>query len=139
VPLADAAPNALQGAIATVGENGTQILVYAYSPDASPAPESRSVEVDLPADAGPTLQLHRIDSRENNALARWRALGSPTYLHPRERDALAAVDALQPSTAPVAVTSRGGQRFATFDMESPGVALLTIGGSKRGQSLLLDL
>jgi xylan 1,4-beta-xylosidase len=119
-------PELFSGAIATLEPGRACVLVYVYRHGIVAAPEGLKVEVELPADAGDSLQLHRIDSLENNSLARWRDLGAPVYLHPRDRAALAAVDALQASDSPVTVTRRNDRVFATFFMEAPGVALLTI-------------
>ena len=128
VEVAGGGIDPFQGTICTRGADSAHLLVYAYRHEPNPVPHEMRVEVELPAGSGNRLTLHRVDSRENNVLARWRALGAPTYLHPRERAALAAVDALQPSAVPVTVLHRDGRCFATFAMESPGIALLTIPG-----------
>lgn len=125
VPLPDATPDALHGAIVTRSDTEARILVYAYAPDAT-MEEPLQVQLTLPPEAAGRPVLHRIDSRENNVLTRWRELGSPVYLHPSDRNALAAVDTLQVSPTPVMVEPAGDERSATFAMARPGVALLTV-------------
>lgn len=100
-------------------------LVYAYDHDDTPATTSLTVALDLPPGAT-AVTLYRVDSTENNVLARWRDLGSPAYLSREQTRALAAVDALTPSTSSVRLDSADGRRTAHFTMESPGVALLEI-------------
>jgi xylan 1,4-beta-xylosidase len=102
------------------GEHG-HILVYAAEHDDEPARQSIEVSVDVPPGtrAG---RLYRIDSIENNVIARWRELGSPAYLSRPQTRELAADNTLVTSSTPVRIED--GQ--ARFTMESPGVALLEI-------------
>ena len=83
------------------------------------------IESTLPPGAKPGT-LHRIDSTENNVIARWRDLGSPAYLSRAQTRELGADNALRVTTQPVRVESNEGQSIARFTMERPGVALLEI-------------
>lgn len=102
-----------------------QVLVYAYDHADEPVPRSATVTVDLPSGARPG-RLYRIDSTENNVLARWRDLGAPAYLSRAQTAVLAADNALQPSSSAVRHETAEGRSRARFTMEMPGVALLEI-------------
>ncbi len=102
------------------------VLVYAYDHADTPALQSVEVSVDLPAGACP-VALHRIDSTENNVVARWHDLGAPAYLSREQTRALAADNTLRPMpAASVRLQSAEGRATAHFTMEGPGVALLEI-------------
>lgn len=113
-------------AIVTAPADGrAAALVYAYDHADNPTTTSVSVSVDLPPGAT-SAKLYRVDSTENNVLARWRALGAPAYLSRAQTRELAAVDALTASSAAVRLESADGRRTAHFTMECPGLALLEI-------------
>lgn len=104
------------------------VLVYAY--DHADAPKVRSIKtaVDLPRGAKP-VALYRIDSTENNVVARWRELGAPAYLSREQTRALAADNQLKmagPVAQAVRLETHASHATAHFTMESPGVALLEI-------------
>lgn len=126
LPVPGLRPDALQGAIVTRGREAAHILVYAYRPEGAAKPEPLAVQVALPGQTAGAPSLHRIDSRENNVIARWRDLGAPAYLRPAELKELAALDGLRPCPTPPPVRVEDGSFVATFAMESPGVALLTV-------------
>ncbi len=108
-------------AIATVSSDRAHVLVFAYEPADDSTCDSIGVTVELPDGAAPG-PLFRIDSSENNVIARWRELGSPVYLSREHTRELAATNALAPSSTPVTVENG----VARFTMECPGVALLEI-------------
>ncbi len=124
--VATSGGDSFRNAIVTAPVAGrAHVLVYAYDHADNPATTSLAVAVDLPPDSTP-VALYRVDSTENNVLARWRALGSPAYLSREQTRDLAAVDALTPSTSSIRLESVDGRRTAHFTMESPGLALLEI-------------
>lgn len=100
-------------------------LVYAYDHADEPARASVEVALDLPRGAKP-VSLHRIDSVENNVVARWRELGAPAYLSREQTRELAAGNELRPSATPLRVETHDDRVTARFTMESPGVALVEI-------------
>lgn len=103
-----------------------QVLVYAYEHADQPATGSVEVAVDLPPGARPG-SLHRIDSTDNNVIARWRELGAPAYLSREQTRELAADNALRAAPAnTVRIEAGEGRATAHFTMESPGVALLDV-------------
>lgn len=118
--------DSFHGAIVTRSETSAEVLMYAYRHEPQAAPRPLRVTVSLPAGAVTPTTLYRVDSHENNVVTRWRELGAPVYLHRREYAVLAAVDALTASSNAVIVTGSGPNRSASFLMESPGIALLTI-------------
>ena len=126
VDVRGAGLDSFHGAIVTRSESSAEILVYAYRHEPQAAPLPVRVTVELPAGTAALPTLYRVDSRENNAVTRWRELGAPVYLHPREYAALASVDALAACPGAVTVTASGSARTATFLMESPGIAFLTV-------------
>jgi xylan 1,4-beta-xylosidase len=108
-------------AIVTSSGNRAHILVYASEHDDEPARQSVAITVNVPAGSR-AVQLHRIDSIENNVITRWRELGAPVYLSRQHTKELADDNALKPSSSSVVVEN--GE--AHFTMESPGIALLEI-------------
>jgi xylan 1,4-beta-xylosidase len=126
VPVEGRGLDSFHGAIATHDAQQAAVLVYAYQHDSNPTPRDVTVDVELPAGFTGRPVLHRVDSQENNAVARWRSLGSPVYLHPQEREQLVNADQLRTSTTAIEVVHHEGRAFAKFTLESPGVALLTI-------------
>jgi xylan 1,4-beta-xylosidase len=108
-------------AIVTTSGDRAHILVYASDLADDTKRQSVDVSVSLPPGAR-AKQLHRIDSIENNVLARWHELGAPAYLSREQTKELAADNALKPSFSPVTIENGHAQ----FTMESPGIALLEI-------------
>ncbi|HYD84822.1 MAG TPA: hypothetical protein VEA63_12245, partial [Opitutus sp.] len=108
-------------AIVTTSGDRAHILVYASDLADDTKRQSIDVSVSLPPGAR-AKQLHRIDSIENNVLARWHELGAPAYLSREQTKELAADNALKPSSSPVTIENGHAQ----FTMESPGIALLEI-------------
>lgn len=123
VALAGEGLDSTCNAIVTTSGDRAHVLVYASTHDDEPPQQSVEVSLRVPAGAR-VLQLHRIDSIENNVLARWRELGAPAYLSRAQTKELAADNALKPSSAPVHLEPAGESSVARFTMESPGVALL---------------
>lgn len=120
------AVNAMEGAIATVGADGrASVLVYAYQHEDAPVRQSISAIVELPAGTKPAA-LYRVDSSENNVVARWQDLGAPDYLSRAQTAELKADNALRASASGLQIETIEGRRCARFTMESPGVALLEI-------------
>lgn len=126
VPVGGEGVDSFHGAIATPSDDGALVLVYAYRHGAAPSAEPVAVEIILPDNATGSATLHRVDSHENNVLARWRDLGAPAYLHPRDRAALVAADPLRASDVRVEITRTARGLVARFPMEAPGIALLRI-------------
>jgi xylan 1,4-beta-xylosidase len=117
--------DAFSNAIVTASGNTAHVLVYAYDHSDDPVRSSIEVSVDLPAGATATA-LYRIDSSENNVVARWRDLGAPRYLSRAQSRDLAAHNQLQPCPGALRIEAAENQRRARFTMEAPGVALLEI-------------
>ena len=112
-------------AIVTANGDRAHVLVYASEHDDDAARQSVNVAINVPAGAR-ALQLYRIDSNENNVLARWRELGAPAYLSRAQTKELAAENALKPSSTRVASENTPSGTVLRFTMESPGVALLEL-------------
>lgn len=108
-------------AIVTSNGNRAHVLVYASEHDDETQRQSIEVAVKVPAGSR-ALQLHRIDSIENNVITRWHELGAPAYLSREQTKELADYNALKPSST--GVTIENGE--ARFTMESPGLALLEL-------------
>lgn len=127
VPVAcDEADSFLDAIVtSTPGERRAHVLIYAY--DHADDPPVRSVEaaVDLPPGAR-TGSLYRVDSTENNIIARWREMGAPAYLSRQQTRELAAENVLRRSSVAVRCEHEEGRVTARFTMESPGIALLEI-------------
>jgi hypothetical protein len=85
-----------------------------------------NVAIDLPPGASPRA-FYRVDSTENNVIARWRELGSPAYWSREQTRELAADNSLRaaPSQS-IRVERNSDSTTAHFTMESPGVGLLEI-------------
>jgi len=123
---ANAGPDDLRGTIVTTAPDRHHVLAYAYQHADQPARDPIEVSVALPADAG-ELTLYRVDSRENNVITQWRALGSPAYLSRAQTRELAAVNALRPAgRSDVCIVAGEGRATARFAMESSSIALLEI-------------
>lgn len=105
------------------GERRAHALVYAYDHADEPALRSVEVAIELPRGARPGA-FHRVDSSENNVVARWRELGAPPYLSREQTRALAEENTLRSSSTPVRCEAADGVPTARFTMECPGVALL---------------
>jgi xylan 1,4-beta-xylosidase len=125
VSLADNQLDSTCNAIVTASGDRAHVLVYASEHDDDTTLQSVEVAINVPAGAR-ALQLHRIDSVENNVIARWRELGAPTYLSREQRKELAADNALKPSNTRVASETTAHGTLLRFTMESPGVALLEL-------------
>ncbi len=106
------------------GDRG-HVLVYAADPADQTERHSVSVAVELPPGSRP-VSLHRIDSVENNVIARWEDLGKPAYLSREQTAELAADNALRASSSPVRLEADSRRPHAHFTVESPGVALLEL-------------
>lgn len=101
------------------------VLVYAYDHADNPTRTAVEVAVDLPPNAKPAA-LYRIDSTENNVVARWHDLGAPAYLSRDQTKDLLAENHLTRSSSSIRVTTTDALPTAHFTMESPGLALLEI-------------
>ncbi len=111
--------------IVTASARTAHVLVYAYDHTDEPARSSLNVTVDLPAGAK-AGKLYRIDSIENNVIARWQDMGAPAYLSREQTTELAADNQLRPCPGAVVVEGVENRLRARFTMEAPGVALLEI-------------
>jgi xylan 1,4-beta-xylosidase len=107
------------------GARRAHALVYAYDHADQPDRSSVEVAIEIPRHAKPAA-LRRIDSTENNVVARWRELGAPAYLSRAQTRELATDNSLQRSTQKIRTTAADGCATAHFTMESPGVALLEL-------------
>ena len=112
-------------AIVTTSATHAHVLVYAYDHSDDPMTGSIEVAVHLPRRAKPGA-LYRIDSTENNVIARWRELGAPAYLLREQTKELAADNQLRACSQSVRCELFNGDEIARFTMESPGVALLEL-------------
>lgn len=112
-------------AIITRAGASAHVLVHASSAADQPERQSVEITIDLPATSR-AGKLYRVDSLENNVLARWADLGRPAYLSREQTRVLAADNALKASSSPVVLEPHADGVRARFTMESPGVALLEI-------------
>jgi len=126
VAVAGTGLDAFTGVIATRSADRVDLLIYAYRHEAGASPETLEVTVELPRKIEPRAELFLVTNTENNCLARWRELGAPAYLHPSERKQLCRADALQPSATPVRLTRHPAGCLASFTMQAPGLALLSV-------------
>ncbi len=108
-------------AIATLSKDRAHVLVFSYDPFDDTTRRSIDVTLDLPPGATPG-RLFRVDSTENNVVARWHDLGRPAYLSREQTRELAANNTLAPSSSPIAVENG----TARFTMESPGISMLEL-------------
>ncbi len=112
-------------AIATRAGRRAHVLVYAS--ELHDEQSRRNVEVALQLPAGAQAgQLFRVDSLENNVLARWEGLGKPAYLSREQTRELAHDNTLKPSSVPVRLEAQAPHTIAHFTLESPGIALLEV-------------
>jgi len=116
----------LQGALATV-DGGARVLVWRY-PETPDAPVGGGrVSIRLPTRPSLPPRLFRIDGREHNILAAWRALGSPAYPTRAQLHDLQARNGLVPAAdGSVVLRQDGDAWYAEFELERPGVALLEL-------------
>ena len=124
IPVECEGADALNNAVATLGENGGSVLVYRYSAEDSPSVERGRVVVEMPAGWRPAA-LFRVTSAENNILHAWREAGAPKYLR---TDALAALKSQNTLAATTAFTFDGTR--VAFELERPGIALLEMNGAR---------
>ncbi len=117
--------DSFRNAIVTASQRTAHVLIYGYDHADNPARTALKITVDLPAGAQ-AGKLYRIDSSENNVVARWHELGAPAYLSRAQTRELAATNALQACPGAVRTEGAENQRRACFTMEAPGVALLEI-------------
>jgi xylan 1,4-beta-xylosidase len=110
----------LIGAVATTGEGGAKVLVYAYPEKPGTEPVSETVRVAVPPGAG-LPRLTRLGAAENNIIAMWRTLGAPDYPTPAQLDQLRAANILETASAEALCIEDG---HAVFTIERPGVALI---------------
>ncbi len=115
------------GAIVTRRGPAGHVLLYGYSQEGGSL-TSRKARVRLPKGVrDPSrLRLWRIGSVENNAVARWRDMGSPATLRRAERDDLRDAGRLQESHGAISIEPLEDGFEAVFDLPHPGVALLEI-------------
>lgn len=125
VPVTADGADSFCNALVTAADRTAHVLVYAYDHADDPARGSIDVTVDLPPGAR-AEHLYRIDSVENNVLARWQALGAPAYLSRAQTAELAADNQLRPCAQALRTTGGENLAQARFTMEAPGVALLEI-------------
>jgi xylan 1,4-beta-xylosidase len=126
LPLVSVGADSFHNAIVTAPvARRAGVLVYAYDHDDTPSPTSMEVSVELPLGARP-MRLYRVDSTENNVVARWHELGSPAYLSREQIRDLAAENPLRASSVVPRLEQLDQRGVAHFTMESPGVALLEI-------------
>jgi xylan 1,4-beta-xylosidase len=115
--------NELLGAFATRDGDSAAALVYAYPRNT----DGNSARITLRV-AWPFEQpnLIRLGAEENNIIATWRAMGAPSYPTMKELSHLREGNTLQfaPAEA-VRLESATEGRMAVFEMDCPGVALLS--------------
>ncbi len=115
----------LQNAIFTPTQNGFTALIYAMEESFAPGNCGKiTVKIELPRDCVSRLTLTRVSENENNIQRNWEFLGSPAYPSRAQVEELRGQNALR--SAANAVSVRDG--VARFEMETPGIVLLEIGG-----------
>lgn len=123
VPVAGDGEERLAHAIVSKLGARRQALVYAYADDATPT----RLKVQVALDAAPTSspRLTRLGSEENNILAVYREMGSPAYPTREQIAELRSANGLRPAPSSEVRIERAGDKWAaSFEMESPGLALL---------------
>ncbi len=119
------------GAMATAGDSNQVVLCWIGDAGAASGQSRLPWSVvlpKLPTDRHKSVTLYRLGQNENNILADWQAMGAPNYLSREQTRALQATNTLKPADKnAVKVTQDAGRTIASFDMDDPGVALLTIG------------
>ena len=114
----------LTGIIASSDGNKKSALVYAYPETHDESPSRLTIRVAWPFGV-PTLT--RLGAAENNIIATWKSMGAPEYPTLNELSQLRDSNTLQ--AAPKAncrMESSNNGPMAVFEMERPGVALLSI-------------
>ena len=115
--------NDLQGAIATRDGDRAAALVYSYPENHDRVASKSTVRVAWPFGSA---TLIRLGAEENNILSTWRGMGAPPYPTMQELSQLRASNTLQPASAEdVRMESGTEGPMAVFEMECPGVALLS--------------
>ena len=119
-------------ALAAIDARQLAVLVWNYHDDATPGPDAE-VELTitgLPTDArSPRLEHFRIDQTHSNALAAWKAMGSPQAPSVDQKNRLVQAGQLQ-SLAPDASGAALGDRrpvHIRFRLPRPGVSLVLLG------------
>lgn len=113
---------------ALVSRNGKNISAIVYAFDINytidSIPGKSQVEFILPENVDKnSVQLIRLDSRENNILSSWKEIGGPAYLKQNEHDALLAANTLKNSTSFKIITDTLGTKLV-FNMETPGITFI---------------
>lgn len=115
--------------MATRTADGWQLLL-AVDPHFDSAARRIRIRVKLPEDRVPgdfRLTLTRLGAHENNVISRWKRLGSPAYLTPRQTRRLQRQNTLRAApAASVRLVRSGSEQYAEFSCERPGLALLEV-------------
>ena len=116
----------LTGIVASRDGENVAALVYAYPEKHDGGSSPVTVRVAWPFGL-PVLT--RLGAKENNIVSTWRGMGAPDYPTLNELSRLREANALQAAPADaVRLESGADGPVAVFEMERPGVALLSIGG-----------
>ena len=113
----------LHGAVATRSGDVVSVLVYAY-PEQVDGPSSQ-IEVRVAWPFGKPTVI-RLGAEENNIIAAWKHMGSPDYPTPVQIAELRAGNTLKAASDDEVVMDKLPEgTFVVFEMECPGVALIT--------------
>lgn len=124
--LLDGLQDGNNSAFVTRNGNNISAIVYAfdinYTVDNNP--NNNKIEFLLPDNVDKnSIQLIRIDSKENNIVSSWKEMGGPAYLKPQERDALLADNVLKSSSKFKIIKDNRGIHLI-FNMEIPGITYI---------------
>lgn len=113
---------------AFVTRNGKTISAIVYAFDINYTiennPGTTMVEFILPENVDKkSVQLIRIDSKENNIISSWKEMGSPAFLKHQERTILLAENILKLSSKFKISEDNLGSHL-TFEMETPGIIFI---------------
>ncbi|MEI6073147.1 MAG: hypothetical protein WCS31_15240 [Verrucomicrobiae bacterium] len=113
----------LISAVATREGDRAAVLVHAYPEKFDGPPSKVTVRVEWPF-GSPSLT--RLGAEENNICATWRAMDSPAYPTLQELSRLRESNTLRAASAEAVRLETGADGpVAVFEMECPGVALLS--------------
>jgi len=117
----------LTNAIAAKSDKGIQVAVYGFVNEWVPGDSTpkKQVVVKLPNTINPeSVKLFQIDSVNNNILTDWKAIGSPDYLKPKEKELLLAKNEFSAASNKPKVSKTSNGFELTFEMEMPSVVLV---------------
>jgi len=118
----------LLNGLATCGDKGHRVLVYAYHDPHDEAALSKRqdlrVEIPLPGNWSGQARAFLIDQTRNNILHSWRSLGSPAYPSAAQVAELEEANKLEDSPESVEIIGNEGNTTLHLRFQAPGMALV---------------